>query len=708
MLYPLQNDFRNKLELSGIWDFQPDPEGLGVENKWFNSLPDSRPMAVPGSWNEQYEDIFNYFGLSWYLKRVYVPPSWQGQRIFIRVGSANYFSTVFINGIEVGSHEGGHLPFAFDITDFVKWEAENIIAINVENELKPTRVPSGNMGSSLDAAGLSKGYPATTFDFFPYAGLHRPVVIYALPSKHIEDVTIVTEIDGTDGIVHVTVQINNDAGIGKIVLAGGEHEFEESLQFSQGKTKAAIHVPDAHFWSDKDPFLYDLTVLTDSDRYTLKIGVRSIEVKGSQILLNGEPVQLNGFGRHEDFYASGRGLNLPLMIKDYQLMRWTGANSYRTSHYPYSEEEMMLADQEGFLIINELPAVSLQFDNEANMTERQRMCIQQLDELIARDKNHPSVIMWSVANEPMAPNEMARFTSEEEDDPIGKAAEDFLTSLVRHAQKLDPTRLVTLVGEMSSPLTWFDSCDVVCLNRYWGWYFKGGELDKGLMMLDQELDAVWDAAKKPIIVTEFGADTQPGLHGHPAVMWTEEYQANFIRGYLETAVSKPFVAGMQVWNFADFAAVQSITRVGGMNMKGVFTRARQPKMAAHVLREFWTKEPEPLVQEKLDSDGEQNKEPEIQAVLEGLAQQLDGKKPDMTTIVKFDFYEDGIFRLVINEGVCRIESEDGDAAAMMQLKSSDARKLFAGEMDPMMAVMAGTIKVDGDLSALMFLQDWLG
>ena len=143
MLYPQQNDHRNKLDLSGIWDFQIDPEHIGEHNGWAHGLASSRPMAVPGSWNEQYADLFNYLDLAWYVTRTYVPQSWQGQRVFLRIGSANYHGTVYLNGGKVGEHEGGHLPFAFEITDRLKWDAENVIAISVENELKPTRVPPG-------------------------------------------------------------------------------------------------------------------------------------------------------------------------------------------------------------------------------------------------------------------------------------------------------------------------------------------------------------------------------------------------------------------------------------------------------------------------------------------------------------------------------------------------------------------------------------
>ncbi len=205
MLYPVQNDRRNRLDLSGIWDFQTDPDVDGELHDWFNGLPGARPMAVPGSWNEQYEDLYNYLDLAWYVKRTYIPSNWQGQRIFIRVGSAPYLGTVYVNGREVGSHEGGHLPFAFEITTLINWDAENVIAISVENELKPTRVPSGNIATAL---GIFGSLPRTTYDFFPFAGIHRPVVLYTVPETYIEDITVVTGIDGTTGTVKVTARLN--------------------------------------------------------------------------------------------------------------------------------------------------------------------------------------------------------------------------------------------------------------------------------------------------------------------------------------------------------------------------------------------------------------------------------------------------------------------------------------------------------------------
>lgn len=581
MLYPQQNLCRNKLDLSGIWDFQIDPGQIGECQGWHNGLKNGRPIAVPASWNEQYEDLYNYLGLAWYVKSTYIPSNWQGECVFLRVGSACYFATVYINGVKIGSHEGGHLPFSFEITEYIHWESENTIAISVENELKPTRVPSGNMETPLLPV---SSFPKTTYDFFPFAGIHRPVVLYSVPQTYIEDIVVVTGINSSDGMLKIKVRLNIEIETqGTVQVKGGDSLVKGMLFFKGGLAESKLTVPNAKFWSDKSPFLYDLTVQVEQDQYALKIGIRTISIEDGRILLNGKPVKLNGFGRHEDFIASGKGLNLPLLIKDYQLMRWVGANSYRTSHYPYSEEEMQLADQQGFLIINEIPAVSLQFENDENIALRLRMCLQQIDGLIARDLNHASVVMWSVANEPMAP----KLGPVVENSPAITKGKDFLDALINRVRKLDPTRLVTIAALMGSPQAWMENCDVISLNRYWGWYILGGELDHALVSFEQELDAAWETWHKPVILTEFGADTVAGMHGHPDLMWTEEYQAQLIKGHLKVAAQKDYIAGMQVWGFADFAAVQSIMRVGGMNMKGVFTRTRTPKMAAHILRDFW-------------------------------------------------------------------------------------------------------------------------
>lgn len=707
MLYPQQNPSRNLLDLSGLWDFQPDPDEIGETQGFFEVLPNPRPLAVPGSWNEQYAGLYDYLGAGWYLRRVTIPAAWKGQRLFVRVGSANYRALVWVNGKQAGAHEGGHLPFAFEITGLVRFGGENSMAIMVENHLRPERVPAGGLGG-LDPD-VSQGYPDTTFDFFPYAGIHRPVVLYTVPQEFIEDLTLVTRLEGRDARVEVRVRVNGPrrGASGRVVLAGNAGRVEAGVQLNDGMGTCEMRLPSARLWSPADPFLYELTVSAGDDVYRLPVGLRTVEVRGKEFLLNGEPVQFKGFGRHEDFYASGRGLNLPLLVKDYDLLRWVGANSYRTSHYPYSEEEMQMADRQGFLIIAETPAVSLQFDEQANVAKRKAACLRMLEELVARDKNHAAVVMWSVANEPMLPNPVARLTGQDP-SPVPSFSLDFFRDLVRHTRSLDPTRPVTLAGMMGAPLEWQEFTDVICVNRYWGWYEQGARLEQAFATLDQELDLLYETFQKPILVSEFGADTVSGLHGQPALMWSEEYQAEFIRGYLEAARSKDFVIGMQVWNFADFQAVQSIRRVGGMNLKGVFTRERRPKLAAHVLREYWCRPggmaaaaPRVAVTPGPDSAPEGG----LRSLLEGVARRLDGQRPGLTTTLKFDLGPEGLYRLIIINGAVSLAEGDGEAAAWVRMKAATALKIFSGRLNPMAAVVAGRIKVGGDLKALSMLKE---
>jgi beta-glucuronidase len=438
-----------------------------------------------------------------------------------------------------------------------------------------------------------RSFPATTYDFFPYAGLHRPVVLFAVPlDTYIDDVTVVTTIDGNDGVVQITVDTNDDySGKGTARI----DDVETSLDFADGSAVATLRMSSARFWGPGDPHLYRLTVaLTGesqiTDAYSLDIGIRTVEVRGTELLFNGQPVQLNGFGKHEDFPISGRGLNLPVWIRDHELLRWVGANSYRTSHYPYAEEAMHLADRLGVLVINETPAVGLNFNDSDDLnSQRQAQCLRHLRELIARDKNHPSTIMWSVANEPFG-GPVPMFGMMNAPEGAVEAGTTAFRELYDEAYRLDGTRPVTYAGFQGGAKDWHGVFDVVCINRYYGWYTNPGQPDVGFDLLAQELDALHEEFAKPIIITEFGADTLAGVHSTLPELWTEEYQTEILGGYLDVAAERPFVIGLHVWNFADFKTGQSAIRAAGMNHKGVFTRDRRPKMAAHFLRSRWNRE----------------------------------------------------------------------------------------------------------------------
>ncbi len=588
-LFPQQNDFRNVLNLSGIWKFKLDPNGVGEKEGWFNGLKNHRSIAVPGSWNEQFTDTRDYLDLAWYETETYVPSTWRGQHIYIRIGSATYSAKVWINGTPLGQHEGGHIPFAFDISSNIKWNANNRISIQIENIQKPSRVPTGGIeGSSL------RNFPAGNYDFFPYAGLNRQVHLYTLPTAYIRDITVKTNFESSTGSIEVKVEQEGKIPNGKVIISGDGQNFETPVKFTNGTGIVTVQIPNVRLWSTEDPFLYDIAVyLGDgnkiADRYTLKSGVRTIAVTEKQLLLNGNPVFLKGFGKHEDFPIFGRGSAYPVIVKDFSLFKWIGANSFRTTHYPYDEEFLHMADREGILVIDEIPAVGLYFDGDSTELEsRQAMCKQYINELYSRDKNHASVIMWCVANEPSPGVKIGIESAAKEDEK----SFNYMAELFSLFREKDPTRLVTFVGVMRGPANWHTLSDVVCVNRYWGWYTHTGDLAGGLKVLSGELDQMHQKYNKPIMVTEFGADTYPGLHADDPEMYTEEFQQEFIKSYLDVADSKDFMAGMHIWNFADFKTSQNMIRFGGYNYKGVFTRDRRPKMAAHYLRSRWNKEAE--------------------------------------------------------------------------------------------------------------------
>lgn len=591
-LFPQQNEFRNKENLSGIWKFQKDSLDVGEAQNWQNGLSNTRSIAVPGSWNDQFTDSRDYLGTAWYEKEIFIPSSWKGQKIYIRIGSANYASKVYLNGKAVGAHEGGNLPFAFDLSEFINWNVSNRITIQLENVLKPSRVPTGGGV----AGGMFTSNPKANFDFFPYAGLQRDIWLYSVQAvANIKDLTVQTGFENTTGSVSVKVDTDGQATKGKVTISGNNKVYESEFILLANTANVLVKIPEVRLWSTEDPFLYKVSVsISDSNRvvdtYELETGVRTISTNDKQILLNGKPVFLKGFGKHEDFPIFGRGTANPVIIKDYSLLKWVGANSYRTSHYPYDEEYMNMADREGILIINEIPAVGLYFHGDKEELKlRQIACKKYIEELITRDKNHPSVIMWSVANEPTPEVMNLSPTDVKKADPQSVILFKELLDLVK---ELDPTRLKVLVGVMGGPIEWLALSDVVCINRYWGWYTNQGDIKTGAKILSDELDYLYSKLKKPIVITEFGADTFPGMHADQAEMFTEEYQVQFIKAYLDVADTKDFVAGMHVWAFSDFKTGQSIIRFGGMNYKGVFTRDRKPKMAAHYLRERWAKKPE--------------------------------------------------------------------------------------------------------------------
>jgi beta-glucuronidase len=592
LLYPHESPTRATRDLSGLWRFQLDPTDRGEAERWFErGLPAPRAIPVPCSWNDLFDDARDYFGTAWYETEFQLDPGWRGRRVSLRFGSAVYHARVWLNGEYLGEHVGGHLPFAFDVSGVARDGAANRLVVSVENKLLLDRVPA--IPDPKTSRLHTQHWPQTAYDFFPYAGLHRPVVLAATPDVHVHDVTVTTAFAGAAGVVDVAFAVSGGwTGAASLTLSGGPQPISVPVSVKGGAGTGRLRVPNVRAWSPEDPFLYRLNIRlgADGDDYPMKIGVRTVEVRGSQILLNGKPVFLTGFGKHEDFPMHGKGLDLPVLVRDFELLKWIGANSFRTSHYPYAEEAMMLADEYGFLVIDETPGVSLVFSDTPEIIEaRYRQLAQATTELVRRDRNHPCVILWSLANEPI-PKPFHTV----DDAPAGavEAGTKFFQRLFAHARTLDRSRPFAVVSVQNGPADWIAPSDVICTNSYNGWYAVSGRMDDAVETLESEIGALRARhGDKPVIFTEFGADAIAGVHAHPAEMWSEDYQAELIEAYWKALRRHPFIVGAHPWAFADFKTAQSIMRVGSLNQKGVFTRDRRPKLAATRLRELWSAMP---------------------------------------------------------------------------------------------------------------------
>lgn len=586
MLYPVESETRELKDLSGLWEFRADKAGEGFSRKWFAApLAGTMPMPVPASYNDITQDIAlrDHLGDVWYERSFFVPREWGDRRIVLRVGSATHSATVWINGHKAVSHVGGFLPFEAEVSRWMTPGQANRVTIAVSNILTYKSIPPGYLMTPRDEW-HPKGYRTLsfTFDFFNYSGVHRPVLLYTTPKTYIADVTAVTDIRGKDGSVACHV-VPSKAGT-RVRVRLLDADGREAASADGPKTRLVIHK--ARLWEPGRAYLYMLVAelldesgRTVTDAYRLPVGIRTVKVSRTHFLINGKPFYFKGVNKHEDSDIRGKGHDHAVNVKDFNLMKWMGANAFRTSHYPYSDEIMNLADREGFVIVDEAPAVGLHIVggipdkwrcfNKAMLKTH----LQVMRELVRRDKNHPCVVMWSVANE-----------ASTED----KQAGPYFKTVIDATRKLDPTRPVTLVDSA----LWHKCraaryADILCVNRYFSWYTDSGRLDLIEHQLERELRHWHDRFKKPVIVSEFGADAVAGLHQHPPVMFTEEYQVELLRRFQKVFDKLDFVVGEWVWAFSDFATKQTIHRVGG-NKKGVFTRQRQPKMAAYWLRKRWT------------------------------------------------------------------------------------------------------------------------
>ncbi|KAH7353179.1 glycoside hydrolase superfamily [Pyrenochaeta sp. MPI-SDFR-AT-0127] len=549
MLKPQSTVTREVVSLDGLWNFdviKPLPKD---ERAWTTPLTSKIQVPVPASYNDIFldNDIRNHVGWVKYQRRVRIPEGWSGKRYFVRCDAATHRGRVFVNEKLTIDHQGGYTPFDIEVTDLVGAGDSFQLTIAVSNELTNETIPPGKIET------LADGRRKQTYlhDFFNYSGLARSVWLYSLPMQYISDATITTDIDWSHRLGLIKYHVDTHTGSINDTYIEVSVEDEDGIQVATTKGFVDdISIPAVQLWQPGAAYLYKVSIKLRScnddstlDVYHISTGVRTVEVRGSQFLINNKPFYFTGFGKHEDTPIRGKGHDPAYMVHDFELMRWIGANSFRTSHYPYAEEVLDYADRQGIVVIDETAA------------------------------NHACVVMWSIANEPASHEDGAR---------------EYFEPLVLTTRKLDarPICFANFGLATSEKDQISNMFDVLCLNRYYGWYESCGDLKLAEIELEKDLLGWQQKYGKPMVITEYGADTIAGLHSAALTPWSEEFQATLLDMYHRVFERVDSVVGEQVWSFSDFQTSQHVFRVDG-NKKGIFTRDRRPKAAAQVLRHRW-------------------------------------------------------------------------------------------------------------------------
>jgi beta-glucuronidase len=509
-------------------------------------------LQVPGDWNSQDARLFFYEGTVWYRK-VFDYRLRPGTRLFVHFGAANYDAHVYLNGTKLGTHEGGFTPFNFEITGQVRGQGNSLV-VKVDNQRRLDAVPTVNT------------------DWWNYGGLTRDVTLIELPATFVRDYFLQLAAGST---AHIAgwVQLDGPAAAGREVTVRIPEAGVATTVSTDAGGRATIDIAaDLVLWSPSNPKLYEVEVAAAGDRVRDRIGFRTIATRGTDILLNGKPVFLRGVSVHEQAPKRDGRANGPEDART--LLAWVqelGGNFVRLAHYPHNEFMVRMADSLGLMVWAEIPVYwTIQWESDATLANARR----QLREMITRDKNRASVILWSMGNE----------------TPPSEPRLAFLRSLARDARELDPTRLLTAALELhyrlqdgvlaiDDPLG--RDLDVLAVNEYLGWYTGPPELADSVR---------WESAyDKPLLVSEFGAGALQGYHADAQTRWSEEYQASVYQHQVSMLKRIPFLRGMTPWILTDFRSPRR--PLPGIqdfwNRKGLISDRGIRKQAFFVLQRYY-------------------------------------------------------------------------------------------------------------------------
>ena len=567
----IQNaEARKSMSLDGLWQVVIDPlengfyshrytpkeDGFFINQKMESpsdlieyNFDEGPQLYVPGDWNTQNDKLYYYESTVWY-KRDFDYNKTAGNKVYVYFGAVNYDAVVYLNGKKVGEHIGGYTPFNFEVTDLLQ-EEDNFLVLKVNNTRKREAVPTLNI------------------DWWNYGGITRSAYLLETPSTFIQDYFIQLE-QGSEKQVKGWVQMNEPVQQ-QVTVSIPELKIEKSFTTdAQGRAEVSFSGK-FDLWSPNDPKLYDVKISSQNDEINDRIGFRTIETDGHQVILNGEPVFLKGICIHAEApFGPGR---VTSQEECEVLLGWAkelGCNFVRLAHYPHSEDMIKTAEKMGILVWSEIPVYwTVLFDNQATYENAEN----QLTEMITRDRNRTNIILWSVANE----------------TPVSDTRVKFLSNLAKKVKSMDDTRLTTAALDTHSAEDGYniiddplgEYIDVIGINHYCGWYYaEPGYCDQVKWRSDYD---------KPVIISEVGGGALQGYHGEPDERWTEEYQDAVYKSNLEMMDNIDFLAGMTPWLLNDFLSPRrNLTRIqDDYNRKGLISQDGIKKKAFFRLQDYY-------------------------------------------------------------------------------------------------------------------------
>lgn len=576
----VQNIFgRKHLSLNGRWNYIIDPYEMGYYDYRHEPFDQSKTgkggfyddrkqvnkselieynfdlsptMSVPGDWNSQVDKLQFYEGTIW-LRNKFIAQPQEGKRYVLYFAAVNYEAHVYLNGKKLGTHKGGFTPFQFEVTDKLK-AGENFVVVKADNTRKQDEIPTVNT------------------DWWNYGGITRDVLLAELPSNYIADYKVQLA-RGNMKQIEAYVKLSEASAGQSVEITIPEADLKATAKTdANGIAKVAFAANKLSLWSPENPKLYQVIVSSATDKVEDKIGFRTIETRGQDILLNGKSIFLRGISMHdENPLIPGRLRGEGDMRMMLQWAKELNCNYVRLAHYPHNEEMNRLADEMGLLVWAEVPVYwTISWENQATYNN----AAQQLTDLIERDKNRAAVIIWSIGNE----------------TPLSEPRYAFMSKLADKVRSLDNTRLVSAALEVhrkgynvivDDPLG--EKLDLVSFNQYGGWYW---ELPKELSKYKFQIKY-----NKPVIITEVGGDALAGYHADEDTRWSEEFQESLYKHQIPFMNTMTGLRGMTPWILTDFRSPrrQHPFFQDFWNRKGLISESGKKKKAFYVLKDFYDK-----------------------------------------------------------------------------------------------------------------------